>query len=150
MNTKNTLPEGYRPYGKLTLCSNLLIGGGHLIQVGEMLPLLVGSGEIPKVWLQAPTDPSGKNFIQLVVASVATHPAVLVSVIGGILNVSAGGKKVLQVRGVGPDEAAVELLDLRPVGFNIFGDKNGLSAGGMQMSGNTVSGGGTFLALGGA
>jgi hypothetical protein len=150
MITKNALPEGYHPYGKLTLCSNLLIGGGHLIQVGEVLPLLVGSGEIPKVWLQAPTDPSGKNFIQLVVASVATHPAVLVSIVGGILNVSAGGKRVLQVRGVGPDEAAVELLDLRPVGFNIFGDKDGLSAGGMQMSGNTVSGGGTFLALGGA
>jgi hypothetical protein len=150
MITKNTLPEGYRPYDKLTLCSNVLIGGGHLIQVGELLPLLVGNGEIPKVWLQAPTDPSGKQFIQLVVASVATHPAVVVSVTDGILSVSAGGKKVLQVRGVGPDEAAVELLDLRPVGFNIYGDKNGLSAGGMQMSGNTVSGGGTFLALGGA
>ena len=150
MITKNTLPEEYHPYGRLTLCSNLLIGGGHLIQVGEVLPLLVGNGETPKVWLQVPADPAGKQFIQMVVASVATHPAVLVSVIGGILCVSAGGKKVLQVRGIGPNEAVVELLDLRPVGFNIFGDTNGLSAGGMQMSGNTVSGGGTFLALGGA
>lgn len=150
MITKNTLPEGYKPYDKLTLCSNLLIGGGHLIQVGEVLPLLVGHGEIPQVWLQAPTDRAGKNFVQLVVASVAAHPAVLVNIAGGILSVSAGGKKVLQVREVGPDEAVVELLDLRPVGFNIYGDKSGLSAGGMQMSGNTVSGGGTFLALGGA
>lgn len=149
MITKNTLPAGYRPYGRLTLCSNLLIGGGHLIQVGEVLPLLVGNGEIPQVWLQAPTDRTGKQFIQLVVASVAAHPAVLISVSDGILSVGAGGKKVLQVREVGFDEAVVELLDLRPIGFNIFGDKNGLSAGGMQMSGNTVSGGGTFLALGG-
>lgn len=148
MITTRNLPAGYQPYGRLVLCSNLLIGGGHPIQVGEVLPLLVGNGEIPKVWLQAPTDPSGKNFIQLVVASVATHPAIAVSVTGGILSVNAGGKKVLQVRRVGPDEAAVELLDLRPVGFDIYGDKNGLSAGGMQMSRNTVSGGGSFLALG--
>lgn len=150
MITKNLLPEGYRPYGKLTFCSNLLIGGGHLIQIGDVLPLLVGHGEIPQVWLQAPTDRAGKHFIQLVVSSVSAHPAVLVNVAGGILSVSAGGKKVLQVREVGPDEAVVELVDLRPIGFNIFGDKSGLNAGGMQMSGNTVAGGGTFLALGGA
>ena len=150
MITRDNLPEGYRPYGRLTLCSNLLIGGGHLIRIGEVLPLLIGNGDIPQIWLQTPTDQNGKNFIQLVVASVASHPAVLVSVTGGILSVSAGGKKVLQVREAGPDEAVVDLLDLRPVGFNIYGDKNGLSAGGMQMSGNTVSGGGTFLALGGA
>jgi hypothetical protein len=150
MITKSTLPEAYRPYDRLTLCSNFVIGGGHLIQVGEVLPLLVGCGEVPQVWLQAPTDRAGKEFVKLVVASVAAHPAVLVNVDGGVLSVSAGGKKVLQVRAVRPDEAVVDILDLRPVGFNIFGDANGLSVGGVQMSGNTVAGGGTFLALSGA
>ena len=150
MITKSNLPVAYQPYGRLTLCSNLLIGGGHLIQIGDILPLLVGKGEIPQIWLQAPTDIAGQTFTQLVIASVAAHPAILLNFEGGILSVSAGGKSILRVRGVGPDEAIVEFLDLRPVGFNIVGDKESLNAGGMKMSRNTISGGGTFLSLGGA
>lgn len=150
MITKSNLPVAYQPYGRLTLCSNLLIGGGHLIQIGDILPLLVGKGEIPQIWLQAPTDIAGQTFTQLVIASVAAHPAILLNFEGGILSVSAGGKSILRVRGVGPDEAIVDFLDLRPVGFNIVGDKESLNAGGMKMSRNTISGGGTFLSLGGA
>lgn len=150
MITKGNLPVAYQPYGRLTLCSNLLIGGGHLIQIGDILPLLVGKGEIPQIWLQAPTDIAGQTFTQLVIASVAAHPAILLNFEGGILSVSAGGKSILRVRGVGPDEAIVDFLDLRPVGFNIVGDKESLNAGGMKMSRNTISGGGTFLSLGGA
>lgn len=150
MITKSNLPVAYQPYGRLTLCSNLLIGGGNLIQIGDILPLLVGKGEIPQIWLQAPTDIAGQTFTQLVIASVAAHPAILLNFEGGILSVSAGGKSILRVRGVGPDEAIVDFLDLRPVGFNIVGDKESLNAGGMKMSRNTISGGGTFLSLGGA
>ena len=149
MITKSNLPDSYHPYGRLTLCSNLLIGGGHLIQIDDILPLLVGKGEIPQIWLQAPTDIARKTFTQLVIASVAAHPAILLNFDSGVLSVSAGGKSMLRVRETGPDEAMVDLLDLRPVGFNIVGDEKCLTAGGVKMSGNTISGGGTFLALGG-
>lgn len=64
--------------------------------------------------------------------------------------VYAGGELVLRVRQVNDQQAEVDKLDLRPIGFNIFGDKSSLNAGGMRMSGNTVAGGGTFLAYGGA
>lgn len=150
MITKDHLPPTYLPYQQLTLCSNLLIGGGHLIQTGNALPLLIGKGPTPQVWLQAPTDPSGKAFAPLVSASVATHPAVSVSSESGALRVYAGGTLVLRVRQINDQQAEVDELDLRPIGFNIFGNKSSLTAGGMHMSGNAVSGGGTFLALGGA
>ena len=150
MITKDNLPATYQPYQQLTLCSNLLIGGGHLIQTGNSLPLLIGKGPAPQVWLQAPTDPEGRAFAPLVSSSVATHPAVSVSTEGGALVVYAGGKLVLRVRQINDQQAEVDELDLRPIGFNIFGNKNSLNAGGMHMSGNTVAGGGTFLAFGGA
>lgn len=150
MITKDNLPSTYLPYQQLTLCSNRLIGGGHLIQIGNALPLLIGRGEIPQVWLQAPTDPSGTVFAPLVLASVSAHPAASVSVDKGILRVFAGGQLVLQVRQISKEEAEVDALDLRPIGFNIYGDKASLNAGGMHMSGNSIAGGGTFLALGGA
>ena len=57
---------------------------------------------------------------------------------------------MLQVRQISAEEAEVDALDLRPIGFNIYGDKVSLNAGGLHMSGNSIAGGGTFLALGGA
>lgn len=150
MITRDNLPTSYRPYEQLTFCSNRLIGGGHLIQIGDKLPLLIGQGEIPQVWLQAPADSSGNQFALLVSASVAAHQAVSVTAEDGVLRIYAGGHLVLQVRPIGVQQAEVELLDLRPIGFNIYGDKSSLNAGGMQMASNTVGGGGTFLAFGGA
>jgi len=121
-----------------------------MIQIGEVLPILIGKGEVPQVWLQGPSDTTGQNFIQLVTASVSSHPAILVNSTSLGLAVSAGGREVLRVRPIGPNEAIVDFLDLRPLGFNIFGDDQMLNAGGMKMSRNTIAGGGTFLALGGA
>lgn len=148
MITKDNLPSTYQPYQVLNLCSNQLIDGGHLIQIGTALPLLIGRGETPQVWLQAPTDPSGKIFAPLVSASVSNHSAVSVSYENGALIVYAGGKLVLRVRQINDQQAEVEELDLRPIGFNIYGNKASLNAGGMHMSSNSMSGGGTFLAFG--
>lgn len=149
MITKDNLPSTYQPYQQLILCSNHLLGGGNLLQVGKSLPLLIGRGATPQIWLQAPADPSGHMFAPLVTASVAVHPAASVSTESGALVVYAGGKLVLRVRQISDQQAEVEEMDLRPIGFSIFGNKNSLNAGGMHMSGNTVAGGGTFLAFGG-
>lgn len=148
MITRATLPNTYKPYQRLTVCSNMLIGGGYLVALGDVLPLLVGSGEGPTIWLQAPIDKSGKNYVPLVTASVASHPAV--GVVGNRdgLTVSIGGVPVIHVDQVDQNSAVINHLDLRPVGLNIFGDASSLTAGGSTFSQNTFSGGGTLLALG--
>lgn len=150
MITRDTLPGAYKPYQKLTVCSNLLIGGGHLVVLGEVLPLLVGSGESPAVWLQAPTDQTGKSYVPLVSASVASHPAVSVISNTQGLTVSVGGMPVIHVTQVDSESAVIDLLDLRPIGLNIYGDDTSLIAGEATFSHNTFSGVGTLLAFGSA
>lgn len=149
MITRDSLPGAYKPYKKLTVCSNLLIGGGHLIVLGDVLPLLVGSGESPVVWLQAPADQTGKSYVSLVSASVASHPAVNVISDGLGLTISIGGVSVIHVKQVDSESAVIDLLDLRPVGLNIYGNNASLTAGGATFSHNTFSGVGTLLAFGG-
>lgn len=149
MITRTTLPSSYKPYENLTVCSNTLIGGGHLVVLGEVLPLLVGSGEGPTIWLQAPADKSGSSYVPLVTASVASHPAVGVVSSKGGLTVSVGGVPVIHVRQVDQNSAEIDLLDLRPVGLNIYGSVSSLTAGGATFSHNTFSGGGALLAFGG-
>jgi hypothetical protein len=149
MITRTTLPKTYKPYQRLTVCSNQLIGGGHLVALGEVLPLLVGCGETPMVWLQAPTDQTGKTYVPLVAASVALHPAVSVVSNKKGLTVSVGGTKVIHIAQIDSESAIIDLLDLSPIGLNISGNADSLVAGDSTFSHNTFDGGGTMLAFGG-
>ncbi|NOT81421.1 MAG: hypothetical protein HOP01_01660 [Gallionella sp.] len=149
MITHKELPQAYKPYQQLKVCSNTLIGGGNLIALGEVLPLLVGSGESPLIWLQAPTDETGKNYISLVAASVASHHAVSVVNDKNGLTVSVGGTPLLLVKQTSAKSAEIKLLDLRPIGLNIYGNETSLTAGGATFSHNTFNGFGTMMTLGG-
>lgn len=148
MITRNNLPETFRPYERLVFCSNVLIGGGHLLVVGEIVPLVIGGGEQPQVWLQAPATAEAKEYVLLIEASVSKHPAV--NVISGSegLAVTVGGTRVLRVKQITEQSAEVDLLDLRPIGFNVQGNSSGLHAGGASFSRNTFNGVGALIAFG--
>lgn len=146
MITVNQLPKSYIPYQHLTICSNQLIGGGNLIAIGEILPLLVGRGEEnPKVWLQTPNQPNGKSYIPLVTASVATHPNINIVTNDQSLTISIFGTIIIHISQINSESAIIDHLDLRQVGFNIYGDSNSLVAGGSTFSHNVFNGVGTLL-----
>ncbi|MGV2929523.1 hypothetical protein ACE3G8_00370 [Vreelandella venusta] len=146
--TKNSLPRSYRPYEKLTVCSNTLIGGGHIAAVGEVLPLIIGTGEKPQIWLQAINNVENTEFISIVENSVSKHSAVDVIELSGVVTVKIQGKLVLSVMSSSENSAVVSSMDLRPIGLNMFGDIHALKVGSNSFSGNTMSGGGVLIGLG--
>jgi hypothetical protein len=147
--TRNNLPSSYQPYEKLTICSNSLIGGGHLVELAGELPLIIGYGEKPQVWLQAISNPEKMEFVSVVENSVSKFPAVEVKEIDGSIIITIQGKQVLKVRNVSNSEAVVENMDLRPIGLILYGDANNMNMPNGSFSGNSMSGGGVLLGLGG-
>jgi hypothetical protein len=148
MITVDSLPAGFKPYSTLKVCSNTVQGGGHLLVVENVLPLLVGVGVQPQVWLQAPTSASRRDYVLLVEASVSRHPAVHITSEADGLVVTTAGTVVLKVKQTGPDSAEITDLDLRPVGFNVYGTERELNAGGAHFTGNTAIGVGSLIAFG--
>ena len=148
MITISNLPLNYKPYGSLKFCSNTISGGGHIFAIGEVLPLLVGAGDSPRIWLQAVASPCGKEFITIVADSKANHPVVNVKSIGNKVIVSVQGKTVLRVESNDEKHAIVSEADFRPLGLNVFGNSSSLSLGGMQMSNNTFTNVGVAFGLG--
>ena len=148
MITTENLPTNYRPYQSLSFCSNNISGGGHIFAMGKVLPLLIGVGPSPRVWLQAVAAPGGKEFVTIVADSKATHPAVDVADDGSKVVVSVRGKTVLTVEAKDDQRAVVSEVDFRPLGLNVFGSSVSLSLGGMQLSHNTFSGVGVAFGLG--
>lgn len=148
MITTKNLPEHFSPYQSLSFCSNNISGGGHIFAMGQVLPLLIGVGPSPRVWLQAVATPGSKNFVTVVADSNSTHPAVDVEVDGGKVVVSVRGKAVLTVEAKDDQSAIVSEVDFRPLGLNVFGSSSSLNLGGMQLSNNTFSGVGVAFGLG--
>lgn len=148
MITSEKIPAGYTPYQSINFCSNEITGGGHIFAMGKVLPLLIGTGPKPKIWLQAITSPSDKKFITIVDASIAKHPSARVIEQDGKIIVIVHGKTVLAVEAFSTQRAIVPELDLRPIGLNVYGDSSILHLGGMQLSNNTFSGVGTAFGLG--
>lgn len=149
MITKNSLPKSYVPYASLIVCSNSLLGGGHIVSIGDVLPIVIGRGEKPMIWLQALTKPESKEFVPIVEGSISKHPAVKIYEENDVLKVSVSGTTVLSVRATAENSADVDELDLRPLGFNLHGDSSTLMVGTSKFSGNSMSGGGILIGFSG-
>ena len=148
MSYRREQPNGYKAYTKIDFCSNVLIGGGDLIVVQGEVPLRIGMGKTPLVWLKAPRDASGKSYVDLVEASVAKHPLMRILSDNSGLTVSVNGTKVLHVFQRSNNEAVVDFIDFRPLGYEVHGDAYQLWAGGVRLSGNTMQNVGALLSLG--
>ena len=148
MITTENLPTNYLPYPSLSFCSNEISGGGHIFAMGKVLPLLIGVGPSPRIWLQAVADSGGKQFVTIVSDSKATHPAVAVSDDGSKVVVSVRGKTILTVEAEDNQRAVVSEVDFRPIGLNVSGSSTNLSLGGMQLSHNAFFGVGVAFGLG--
>ena len=147
MITRTNLPKSFEAYDSITICSNTLLGGGHVVAVGEVLPLVIGKGSKPQIWLQAMSRPEKKEFISIIESSVSKHPAVEVIEENGSIVVTIQSSKVLVISAQ-ENSAAITELDLRPIGLNLHGNQSGLIAGGSTLSGNTMAGGGVLIGFG--
>ncbi len=116
-----------------------------MFSVGDVLPVLVGKGNKPQIWIQAISDLEHKSFVQVVESSIPLFPFVRVTTESGAVLVSVGNQVIMSVRPELEDEVNIFQLDLRPIGLNIVGDKNSLKAGGAEFSGSTFAGAGTFM-----
>ncbi len=147
--TRNNLPTSYSPINTLKVCSNTLTGGGHIVEIANVLPLIIGNGEKLQIWLQAVSNSEKMEFVSVVENSVSKFSTVEIKEIDGALIVTIQGVTVLRVVKLSENEANVDLMDLRPIGLNLHGDNTRINLPTGSFSGNSMSGGGVLLGLGG-
>ncbi len=109
------------------------------LRVGNFSPVLIGKGEFPMIWLYMMVD--GNAWVPLVINNSSEHSDVRVeknpnkNIIITIKNTV-----VLSAFKKDDDYCIVDRMDLRPVGFNFYGDKNGLMMGSSTYEGNVFQG----------
>ncbi|CAM0559635.1 TPA: hypothetical protein RP325_003642 [Acinetobacter baumannii] len=150
MYSLQNLPENFKEIKELNICSNKIIDGGFPFSLGDKLPLIVGDGKEPKIWLQALKSPKSKELILLVDENISTDKEIIVTKPEeGVIEIYFQKTiKVLRVKKKQAGNILISYIDLRPLGLNITGNPMGLNIGGSSFSNNTIQGTKVFIGLG--
>lgn len=135
----NNTPSNYKPYHQLIICSNKLVDCNYFIDHNGFYPILIGQELIPLIWINNRIEKNNPIVEQSI--SKDTRIKIDINVLEKKLTV-----RLLGYNGVKNDiilnmtydnnNAIVDILDMRPLGYNIYGDSKGITAGGNTYSQN--------------
>lgn len=145
-------PSEYLPYDKIVLCSNVLINVMYIFNDKGFLPLLIGKGSIPKVWIYAKDQ--NRKSIMLIDKSISLYPTISVNInddnkkLSVTINEKTNSMTILDINYSSNEAIVVEQVNLQPIGYNIVGNKDSLLVGTNTVSRNTLQNVQTFIGLG--
>ena len=151
------LPESYKPFRELVICSNSLINGKVPIEIEGHIPFLVGRGVNPQVWLSVPLQ-SGWTDLVISNKEVESRSKTLKEHMLSVelfdelkqVDVLMWKTKILSVVQDTEEKAVIKILDLRPFNLLIYGGVDGLHIGGQMLRGNIMENVNTMIGIGGA
>ncbi len=137
--TIKKLPDGFKPYHTMIICSNKLINVPVPFNVRGFAPLVIGKDhERSLIWLYANVgrDKKGYQWTPLLERNKPVNDGVK------LVKIKKNNKIVVQKNlvaelDVQEDCLIVGKLDLRPIGLNIYGDENQLTVGTNKLTNNT-------------
>ena len=141
LNVNQTLPQEYKQYPIVTFCSNTFVNLKYLIEDKGFIPFLLGNGDIPRIWIYAKKE---NNPIVVVRDSVAILPGIKVNIFNKEKKISveflqmtdtnSKNYSILEID-FSKEQIIVNHIDLRPVGYNVYGDIDGLNIGEQKFHG---------------
>ncbi len=102
--------------------TNRFLNGNILFVINDNVPLLIGQGEVPRIWINIPTDPKAMNWMPLIQDNKSMHPKVKVSIVSKSIIIDTTDGIVLNVEKYKTNIARILLIDFRLFGLNIFGN----------------------------
>ncbi|WP_444903834.1 hypothetical protein ACJJIU_00305 [Microbulbifer sp. CnH-101-E] len=144
----DSLPTNFSPYSEIEIAQNRLLGGKALFSFNEFMPLLVGKGATPKVWIYIPEDSTGMRWQPLVRSNRSLHELVEVTVKDRSVTVVTPDGVVLEVQESNDSKVDIIQLNLSPFGINVKLEGDVLNVMGSSLSGNLVIGSDVLIGIG--
>ena len=137
---KIDLPKEFIAFEELDFCSNILQNCAIPVEVDDEPIVLVGNGEQPRIWLWGLVDLKSKGLAAVVssnINKIFTAPIKIESK-DSYTCVKLNEIIIIKTVKFSDKKAVVEQLDMRPLGFNIYGNAGVLNVGTIPMVGNAI------------
>ncbi len=136
-----TIPE-FVPYKSIKVGNNK-IGVRYILNISGFVPIIIGVGEIPQVWLFMKMN---NTIIAIVEKNVVKTPQVKCYISNdeirfSVLDIERNVWSVLiNIKLTDKNEPHITLLDLRFIGISLFLDDNKLNIGKIVLDNTEISG----------
>lgn len=136
------IPEGYIPFERIILCSNILINTKFIFLLDGDVPFFIGKGEVPQIWLKSF---NGDQWQLLLKQNEPQHDLISTVAYDNSITVNAAQSRILNAT-IEDGECIISFLDFRYIGINIFGNRDALFAlGNNKFARNTMENLGVFM-----
>ena len=134
----NKYPKNFEKLNLLNICSNKIYGGGNLVKIDDYVPLIIGNGFVPKIWLYLKTDIGIINIVEEN-RSKNSNIKIFIKEITKEIKIEVKGFLVLNAKLSEDKECLITFINLEPLGINIFGDDKELSIANTKYSNNSFN-----------
>jgi len=144
----NSLPTGYLKPKELKIASNTFINVETILKVNGSIPILIGDGDKPRIWLYIPANSEGTEWYPLIKDNFSTNRDVLVTGDGKSLKIISPQGTIIECKKHKDGVIEVTKLDLRIVGLDFFASGDTITFMGSSFSRSTFNNVGTMFAVG--
>ena len=147
---RDSLPPGYQQPERLVIGLNNLTNVMAVLEVNGSLPILIGDGEKPRIWLYVPANKEGTEWYPLIKDNFSTNPKVLVTGSENSVTIATPQGNILECEKRADGAINVSKLDLRPFGLDFLADGNSIKFMGNTYTKNTFTNVGVMFGVGSA
>ena len=144
----DSLPTEFTPYKQLEIATNKLVDGVALVSVNGFIPVLIGRGETPEIWVTIPADQQGKEWRPIVSNNTSLLDVITVIAKDNVIQVAMAADIVLEVKEIASESAEITKCNLRPFGINVYLEDDCLKVMANRYSGNTITEAKIFIDVG--
>lgn len=144
----NSLPTGYKQPDKLIIASNKLNNVKAILEINGNLPILIGDGKKPRIWLYIPANKEGTEWYPLIKDNFSTDPTVLVMEKENSITITTPQGNVIECVKQKDGVIVVSKLDLRQFGLDFIAEGNTIKFMGNTFTNNTFTNVGVMFGVG--
>ncbi|MEZ9819300.1 hypothetical protein AB4238_01555 [Shewanella sp. 10N.286.45.A1] len=143
-----SLPSNYRPPKKMQIGTNSIENVQKLVSFKGHIPILIGEGKIPHIWINVPVNQEGNEWYPLVKDNFSTNQVVIVIKRENGVKVTTPDGVVIDCEIDTNGDIYVKKLNLRPFGINVFADEASLNVMGTTFTSSGFNNVDTVVGIG--
>ncbi len=130
--------EGFDRYNEIEICSNTM-KKMNIFKYDNISPLLIGKGQRPLIWLTV-RKPETFTWIYIVLKNTSYSNEIFVDISKEFITLikDSNGKVLFEAQKISDFKVKINSIDLRPFGFNVFGENEELTVGQYKFTKSTL------------
>ena len=145
---QDSLPSNYKSPKKMKIGTNTLKNVNIILSFKGFVPILIGDGKKPRIWLNIPANKEGTEWYPLIKDNFSTNSNVIVIETKNSIKVTTPDGIVVECIKMADGTIDVSRLNLKPFSLDVEADPTVLKIMNQQFTSSEFKNVGTMIGIG--